>query len=251
MSERVILKIGGSVITDKSGESLIRYNEIERISEIIASRHNLSLLLVHGAGSCGHPEASRYQISEGVSKENRAGIFETHQAVARLNVQFVKSLRKAGVEAVGVNLLSAGFADNGRLTHGKFPQIDEMIRLGIIPVLHGDVVMDQSRGASIISGDQLVNVLSPALGMTRIGLATDVPGVLDDTDVIPVITPGTIMTLKIGSSGYTDVTGGMGGKVRELLRLAEKGISSDIFHASRIGDFLDGRPHGGTRVRRN
>src|SRR5271157_3420787 len=85
MSERVILKIGGSVITDKSGEGLIRYNEIERISEIIASRNNLSLLLVHGAGSCGHPEASRYQISDGGAKENRTGIFETHKAVARLN----------------------------------------------------------------------------------------------------------------------------------------------------------------------
>jgi isopentenyl phosphate kinase len=45
------------------------------------------------------------------------------------------------------------------------------------------------------------------------------------------------------------VTGGMEGKVRELLMLARNGTSSVIFHVDRIGDFLDGRPHGGTVVR--
>lgn len=249
MSERVLLKIGGSVITDKSGDGIIRYDEIDRISEIISSRRDMSLLLVHGAGSCGHPEADRYHITGGVSRENRAGIFETHHAVARLNYYVVKALRKAGAEAVGVHPLETGIADNGRLVSGEFPQLEEMLRLGIIPVLHGDVVMDRSRGACIISGDQLVNVLTPALGMQRIGLATDVAGVLGDGVVIPEITPETMKTLKIGSSNHTDVTGGMGGKVRELLILAGRGTSSDIFHASRIGDFLDGRPHGGTRVR--
>jgi isopentenyl phosphate kinase len=251
MSERVLLKIGGSVITDKSVQGRIRYDEIGRISKVIASRHDLALLLVHGAGSCGHPEASRFNLAGGVSEANRAGIFETHLAVARLNAGFVGSLREAGAEAVGVHLLSAGFADDGRLIPGEFPQVGKMISLGIVPVLHGDVVMDRTRGACIVSGDQLVNLLAEPLGMARIGVATDVPGVLCDGEVIPEITPESQKTLEVGASGHTDVTGGMSGKVRELLFLAERGISSDIFHASRIGDFLDGRPHGGTRVRKD
>ena len=41
----------------------------------------------------------------------------------------------------------------------------------------------------------------------------------------------------------------MRGKVKELLDLAEGGIPSEIFHVSRIGDFLDAVPHGGTGVR--
>jgi len=51
-----------------------------------------------------------------------------------------------------------------------------------------------------------------------------------------------------GGSRSTDVTGGMEGKLAELLALADAGIGSSIFHATRIGDFLDGRPHGGTTV---
>ena len=66
--------------------------------------------------------------------------------------------------------------------------------------------------------------------------------------VVPVITPATIQTLQIGSSTHTDVTGGMRGKITELLKLAEAGIEPEIFHVSRIPDFLAGRDCHGTRI---
>jgi isopentenyl phosphate kinase len=249
MSERVLLKLGGSVITDKAADGIIRSDEIERIAEIIARRKGISLVIVHGAGSCGHPEASRYHVSSGVSAENREGIFITHMAVRRLNDSIVRALRNAGVEAVGVQPLSACIADKGRLISCEYRQLECMLRLGMVPVLHGDMVMDCSSGACVVSGDQLVTVLSISLGMQRIGLATDVPGVFIDGSVLDEITPAMAGTLKLGDSNHTDVTGGMRGKVEELCHLAEAGITSDIFHVSRIGDFLDTVPHGGTRVR--
>ncbi len=249
MSERVLLKLGGSVVTDKAADGTIRSDEIERISEIIAGREGISLVIVHGAGSCGHPEASRYQVSSGVSAENREGIFITHMAVRRLNDHIVRVLRNAGVEAVGVQPLSACVADKGRLISCEYRQLECMLGLGIVPVLHGDMVMDCTSGACVVSGDQLVRVLSISLGMQRIGLATDVPGVFSDGSVLPEITPGMAGTLMLGDSTHTDVTRGMRGKVEELCQLAEVGIPSDIFHVSRIGDFLDAMPHGGTRVR--
>jgi isopentenyl phosphate kinase len=123
-----------------------------------------------------------------------------------------------------------------------------MLSLGVTPVLHGDVVMDTVRGASIVSGDQLVASLAKALSPDRVGLATDVQGVLGrDGSVIGKIRRGEGRGLA-GGSRNTDVTGGMEGKLEELLALADAGIGSSIFHASRIGDFLDGLPHGGTTV---
>jgi isopentenyl phosphate kinase len=249
MSERILLKLGGSVITDKSADGVIRPDEIRKIAETIAARKNKSLVVVHGAGSCGHPEASRFSVSSGVSVKNREGIFITHMAVRALNDYIVGALRKAGVEAVGIQPLSACIADKGRLVSCESRHIRCMIRLGIIPVLHGDMVMDCSTGACVVSGDQLVRVLSSSLGMERIGLATDVPGVLCDGRVLPEITPSLAGSLALGDSNNTDVTGGMRGKVKELSELAGTGIRSDIFHVSRLGDFLDGLPHGGTTVR--
>jgi len=249
MPETVLLKLGGSVLTRKEREGEIREEILDQIGREIAVRKNLALLIIHGAGSCGHPEARKYGLADGLSPGNLEGVQVTHRAVSRLNAGLVASLRRQGCEAVGIHPFQAAYAENGRLVSMETRQIREMIVRTMVPVLHGDVVMDGVRGVSIVSGDQLVVYLARALGIRRIGLATDVPGVLDGDRVIPEITPGSAGSLSIGPSQHTDVTGGMEGKVRELLDLARYGTSSAIFHADRIGDFLDGRPHGGTVVR--
>jgi isopentenyl phosphate kinase len=248
MSERILLKLGGSVITGKGGDCIINHAGLREIAAEIAARDNLSLLLVHGAGSCGHPEAHRYGIARGVNRENRGGIAITHRAVSELNDAVVGALREQRVEAVGVHPMDGCLAGNGRIIAYEYRHISRMLDLGIVPVLHGDVVMDEVRGACIISGDQLVRYFGAVLAPDRIGLATDVPGVLADGRVQPLITPVSAPGLVIGGSGHVDVTGGMKGKIQELLELASAGIRSEIFPVSRLGDFLDGRTTGGTVV---
>jgi len=97
MTETVILKLGGSVITDKSGECAIDNARLREIAGDIA-RSAPKLVLVHGAGSCGHPEARRYRINDGLDAENVPGVYHTHAAVLRLNAAVVGALRDAGVE---------------------------------------------------------------------------------------------------------------------------------------------------------
>jgi isopentenyl phosphate kinase len=99
-----------------------------------------------------------------------------------------------------------------------------------------------------VSGDQLVTRLAVALASRRVGLATDVPGVLQNGSVIPRIDRSTVESLDIGESTKADVTGGMRGKIAELLALADAGIESHIFHVSKVGRFLDGTGHDGTIV---
>jgi isopentenyl phosphate kinase len=249
MPEPVLLKVGGSVLTKKGGPGTVRWENLAMISREIAGHCRAPLLIVHGAGSCGHPEAHRFRLMEGLTGANHEGVFVTHQAVSRLNAILVASLRQTGVEAVGIHPLDSCYAENGRIVAMECRHIREMLSWGIVPVLHGDVVMDGIQGATIVSGDQLVSYLGRALRFGRIGVATDVPGVLSGDAVVPVVTPQTVSQVRIGSSRYTDVTGGMEGKIRELLELASLGTCSEIFHVEQTGAFLDGRPHGGTVVR--
>jgi isopentenyl phosphate kinase len=249
MSERLILKLGGSVITDKSAGCAVDHARIDSVATDLAGARPGGLLMIHGAGSCGHPEAKRYHLDKGVCAGHTDGIFVTHRAVSSLNDAVVSALRKKGVAAVGVHPLHTGIADNGRLVGFECRHLEKMLSLGMVPVIHGDVVMDLSKGACIVSGDQLVRYLAVVLRINRVGLATDVPGVLDGGVVVPAITRKTLPALQIGSSSHTDVTGGMRGKIDELLGLADAGIGSDIFHVSRIPDFLSGSGHGGTMVR--
>jgi isopentenyl phosphate kinase len=250
MSERLILKLGGSVITDKSADCAVNRGQLASVASAIAgARTGGGIVVIHGAGSCGHPEAKRYHLDVGAKAGETEGIFVTHRAVSSLNDAVVAALREKGVAAVGVHPFHVGIADNGRLVGFETRHLEKMLALGMVPVIHGDVVMDLSRGACIISGDQLVRYLAVALKISRAGLATDVPGVLDGGVVVPEITKKTVPALRIGSSHHTDVTGGMRGKIEELLGLADAGIRSDIFHVSRIPDFLRGSGHGGTIVR--
>jgi isopentenyl phosphate kinase len=249
MPEPVLLKIGGSVLTKKGGPGSVWWENLAMISREIADHCRTPLLIVHGAGSCGHPEAYRFRLMEGLTGENREGVFTTHLAVSKLNSIVVTSLREKGIEAIGIHPLDSCYAENGRIVSMECRHIREMLTRGIVPVLHGDVVMDGINGATIVSGDQLVSYLGRTLRFGRIGLATDVPGVLAGDAVIPVLTPQTISQVRIGSSRHTDVTGGMEGKIRELLALASEGTCSEIFHVEQTGAFLEGRPHGGTVVR--
>jgi len=248
MTESMILKLGGSVITDKSGDCAIDHARLREIAVELAAQRETALVLVHGAGSCGHPEARRYRINDGLAAENVPGVYETHAAVSSLNTAVVNALRDAGVEAIGIHPLDLCLAEDGRLVSFETRHIAEMTEHGIVPVLHGDVVMDRLRGSCIVSGDQLVTRLAAALKSRRVGLATDVPGVLANGAVVPRIDRSTAESLDVGGSGNTDVTGGMRGKLAELLALADAGIDSHIFHVSKIGRFLDGTGHGGTTI---
>lgn len=249
MSERMILKLGGSVITDKSADCTVNHESLAAIAEAIAAARTGGIVVVHGAGSCGHPEAKRYHLDKGATVGQTEGIWVTHRVVSSLNDDVVRALREAGVAAVGIHPFHTGVADNGRLVSFEHRHLEKMLALGMVPVIHGDVVMDLTRGACIVSGDQLVRYMALALHITCVGLATDVPGVLDGTRVVPRITRGTMPEIHIGNSNHTDVTGGMSGKLSELLELADAGIGSDIFHVSRVADFLNGNDHGGTSVR--
>jgi len=234
----IILKIGGSVITEKGSISRAREAEIERISHEIAAFRSDSdshLILVHGAGSFGHPQALKYRLSEGFDAE---GAYLTHASVNVLNSKVVEALNNAGAHALPVHPLSSCLLENGMLIDFQLGQIKVMLERGIIPVLHGDVVMDRTKGASVLSGDRIIPYLALSLNASKIGAGSDVDGVLDEKEtVIRKITPFGFMDMKknIKGSGSPDVTGGMLGKVSELLELAGKGVSSRIFNASRKG----------------
>ena len=239
-----ILKIGGSIITDKdANDGAANYDEIERITGEI-SKHKDRLIIVHGAGSFGHPQAKRYALTE---KFDAKGALITHESVKTLNRIVVESLKNAGVDAVGVHPMGSTVSENGRISQMFLDNIHLMLDNGFVPVLHGDVVMDTKLGTSVLSGDQVVPYLAVQLGGARIGIGSAKDGVLDDKgNTIPTITSTNFKDIKkyIGASESTDVTGGMLGKVGELLKLCEtSSITSYIFNARKSGNvsrFLGG-----------
>ncbi|MBA7557497.1 Acetylglutamate kinase [subsurface metagenome] len=114
------------------------------------------------------------------------------------------------------------------------------LEMGIIPVLHGDVILDENAGFRILSGDQLVVYVAKEFNAGRVGVGTDVSGVLNDTgEVIRKITPAEVEELSIDGSVHVDVTGGMKEKVFLLAKLAsENNVPSILFNAAKESNVL-------------
>ena len=246
-----VLKIGGSILTDKTQTACARTNEIERVAAEIAQSPK-DLIFIHGAGSFGHSPAKRYGLPEEFDPE---GLRITHSCVAKLNSLMVDALSKAGTDPMPVHPFSSLILQNGRIKNFFVEPIAEMVKIGLLPVLHGDVAIDDSNGAGIVSGDQIVSYLAKALKAEVIAVGTDRDGVIFEGSVLKEITRERMPELgsALGGSSAVDVTGGMKGKLLELLDLADTGSDSVIFNASKEGLItraLRGEPVG-TTVRRS
>jgi isopentenyl phosphate kinase len=256
-----ILKIGGSVITDKNSELAARTQEINRLAEEIQKASVNHLLIVHGGGSFGHPSAQRYSITDGLKEDSqKIGFSETHHVMTVLNGLVMDSLIWHAVPAVSVTPSSCIITENGRIKHFEDAAVRALLKMGFMPVLYGDAVMDVKLGFTILSGDQLVSSLALRLNAGRIVFGVDVDGLYDADPKVEKtarmfrhLNPEELTGLqgKLCKPTACDVTGGMFGKVMELLPAVERGIPVTIINASKPGHVcrvLEGKLVEGTVI---
>ena len=240
----IILKIGGSILTNKDAVSEVDTKSLKRIaSEIKSSLDNSfkELIIVHGAGSFGHPPAKKYKIGEKFDEseypQKRIGFCETQNAVKKLNMYICEAFIDEGLPVVAIPASSFMRATNKRITDGNLDSFKRYLEKGFIPVIYGDVVLDDELEICVISGDQLIQYLAKNLNPDMVVLGTDVDGVYNKN---PKTHDDAIFFDKFSSlddldtlEGTTnvDVTGGMVGKIKALLYLADLGIESKIINA--------------------
>lgn len=256
-----ILKIGGSVITDKNGELAARTQEINRLAEEIQKANIHNLIIVHGGGSFGHPSAERYAIKDGFKEDSqKIGFSETHHVMTVLNGLFMDSLIWHNVPAVSVTPSSCLLTENGRIRHFEDTLLRTLLKMGFTPVLYGDAVLDTKLGFTILSGDQIVSALATRLNAERIIMGVDVDGLYNaDPKVEKTAKMFKHLTLEelkklqntIDKPAACDVTGGMFGKISELLPAIEHKIPVTIVNATKpnhVYKALDGETVEGTIV---
>ena len=237
MKDLTILKIGGSVLTHKHDERSLRTDMINQVANEIADVQRDGLILVHGAGSYGHPQAAKHFSIEKDLAADAFAVFDINANVMELDMYFVSHLVDSKAPAVALHPMNFTLLDEGRIHSMMTEQIVEMLKRDFIPVLHGDVVFDRKQGYAILSGDQIVSYLARELGARRVGVAVDVDGVMGkEGELIEHITPRNLDEVNFTESSTIDVTGAMRGKVRELLELAEAGIDSYIFNGMKKGN---------------
>jgi isopentenyl phosphate kinase len=238
-----ILKIGGSVITDKNGELAARTEVINRLAEEIQKANVKNLIVVHGGGSFGHPTAQKYGIKEGLKEDTqKVGFSETHHVMTVLNGLVLDALVWHNIPALSVTPSCCVVTENGRIKHFEDAVLKKLLKTGFVPVLCGDVTLDEKLGFTVISGDQIVAYLARKFDADKIVIGVDTDGLFDadpkGSKNAKLYTHLTLSELekvkeKLGGSTAADVTGGMLGKIVELVPAVEQGIPVAIVNAAK------------------
>lgn len=265
MKELVFLKLGGSLITDKTQPYTPLLDVMDDIALQIATtlwtQPNLRLVIGHGAGSFGHVPASEYHTRDGLPPEATPlshrerdetednywkGFAEVWYQASSLNRYMMKALHKAGVQAISLPPSSSVIASEGQVSVWETTPIRMALSSRIVPVIFGDVVFDEIRGGTILSTEDLFMHLARALSPERILLAGLESAVWEDfparTKKIEKITPQTFADLSegIGKATGADVTGGMESKVKQMLELVENNheLTIQIFSGKEPGNIV-------------
>jgi isopentenyl phosphate kinase len=271
MDELILVKFGGSVITDKSKPFTEDIATIKRLAkEIHEAREEkkFKIIIGHGGGSYPHTPALEFRTNEGIINERSyEGIAKVQDAASRLNRIIVKELINAGENAVSINPSSCTIAENGIIKKMFLEPIEKLLEFNMVPVPYGDVCLDLKKGCCILSTERILSYIAREFNkkykISRIllcgrvdGVFTDNPDKNPDARLIPIISQKNIKKIEndLKSSSGIDVTGGMMHKVKMMLELTDIGIESEIINAKKPGILkrsLLGEIGLGTIIRKN
>ena len=244
----VVLKLGGSIISDKSKKYSFRKENVSRlVKEIKDNYPERSFIIVHGGGSFGHPKAKEYQITSGLTNEKQKyGFYRTHEKMLELNKLVLEELTSKDLPAFPIAPSSTFITKSGEPNTFNSNTTSEFLKKGFIPVLYGDVSLDTDQGINILSGDQIIKSIVANLKsdykIEKVIFLADVDGIyskdpsVPDAELLKKVTPSDVKNIS-GSSGI-DVTGGIKNKVNQMLEIAKLDPEIEIRLANGLKDSL-------------
>lgn len=268
MKDRLFLiKLGGSLITDKTKPYTPRLDVIKRLVKEIkdASLDGIKMIIGHGGGSFPHVSATKYKIYKGfINDDSIYGMAIVHNDAMKLNSILMNELLRAGVNAFPIQPSSIAITEDSRIKEMYIEPIKILLKYCVIPVVYGDVGIDLKKGCCIMSTEEIFRYIAlklrdeydPFIIMCEVvdGIYTKDPLRYSDAEFISEVSRENIDEVKkyLSLSHGIDVTGGMAHKVDILFELAKKGINSIIINGlieDNLRKVLNGKSVKGTIVK--
>ena len=230
----ILLKLGGSLLTDKNKPFSIREDVVKSaVRQIIDA--NEKLILIHGGGSFGHPLAKKYNISKGLDKSipnQILGVAETHQSMNKFNTYLINHFLEKGYPVLSIQTSGIFIKDSEVISTKSLDVIETALDLDIMPVLYGDIILDKRGSFSIISGDQIILALCENLSdynISKVVFAMESDGLFvvdkDNSENCKLVTEcysNELDSLKLADLGQKiDVTGGIKSKLNAIRKICK------------------------------
>jgi isopentenyl phosphate kinase len=230
-----LVKIGGSVLTDKQPPLVFQHAHAHRVAADIRRSRTVPVI-VHGTGSWGKAIGRHYRDDDGWYRDTM-GFQMTTARIRLLQETLVTALREEGVVCCPLQANALLHRSRGTLELPDTGPISRLVAAGVSPVLCGDLLVEGPGKFRVVSSDAIAVAIALRMAVSDCVFATDVDGVWDSASrlVTEVNGPGLAAT----DSDARDVTGGMSAKVASALEIAGTGARTTIVNGTIGGRVLD------------
>ena len=244
----IVIKLGGSIITDKSRPLAAKPAAVGRIASHLRKVRE-PYVIVHGGGSFGHYWSVRFDMHTKPDRYSIKGVAVVKNSMVQLDKIVLQSLLKSGL--LPYCLPPTDFVSGDRPIAGMVREIPKIAMTGLVPVSYGDVMWHGSNKFYILSGDRIMGMLARILKPRLAIFVTNVDGVYSDIKSRRLIREIRSEKPRIAEVSM-DVTGGMSRKIKEAVKMARGG--TDVFFVNgndprRISDAINGKEFEGTLFR--
>jgi isopentenyl phosphate kinase len=217
----ILIKLGGSIITNKKKPLSPRKKTIESIAKNL-KKINEPMIIVHGGGSYGHYWSVKYDMHTKPRKYNVKGVSIVKNSMIELNKIILDLFLKNRLNPYC--LPPTDFMTGNKPISKKVKEIEKIARSGLIPITFGDALWYGQNKTYILSGDKIMTYLSKILRPRLTIFALNEDGLYSDLKTKKLIyeLKGEKPTI---SENTMDVTGGMTRKVEEASKIAKMGIN--------------------------
>ena len=156
----ILIKLGGSVITNKEKPLSVRSKTIDNITKNL-KKIKETIVVVHGGGSYGHYWSVKYDMHTKEKRNDLKGVAIVKNSMIELNKIILDSLLK--------NKLNPYCSPPSNFMLGNKPisknikEIEKIAKSGLIQVTYGDALWYGEQKTYILSGDKIMSHLAKIL----------------------------------------------------------------------------------------
>ena len=216
----ILIKLGGSIITNKEKPLSARRKTIEKIVKYL-KKINEPMIIVHGGGSFGHYWSVKYDMHTKPMIYNMHGVSVVKNSMIELNKIILDIFLKNNLNPYC--LPPTDFMIGNKPSIKKIKEIKKMAKADLIPITFGDALWQRNKKTYILSGDKIMTYLAEILKPKLTIFALNEDGLYSDLKSKKLIRE-MIKEKPTMLENKMDVTGGMARKVEEATKIAKIGI---------------------------
>ena len=244
----ILIKLGGSIITNKERPLSARRKAIESILKQI-KKINEPKIIVHGGGSYGHYWSVKYDMHTKPAKYDARGVAIVKNSMIELNKIILDTAVKNRINAYC--LPPTDFMNGNRSIKNKILTMNDISKSGLIPITFGDALWFGQKKSYILSGDVIMTTIAKVLKPRLSVFVLNVDGVYSNLKTKKLIYDFKKEKPTI-SINKMDVTGGMTRKIAEAVKISRSGLNVFFTNGNkpqRITDAVTGKKFEGTLFR--